>query len=552
MRAHEFVSERKRIKRRPRWAAYGPGPYGGYGYAVGYSGDGGGAGGDGGVGEDAMRDVIYTKPNLENEWEEAARYPEFVRIGKEAWLKLAKAGKAVTITSAKDIDNTDAADPDSFKLLNRDKQARALSQIKQGNVEMPIVAVYPDGRKELIAGNTRLTATLAKYGKSTLWAFKVPNEVARLTENFADGKKPGRKGLAKRSGVNTKASVSDLRKTAKNSTGEKARMAHWLANMKAGRAKKEDVDEGQKDYNLDDIQDITANLEKEFTRLQTFYYIVDINTGKKLRMFDAFDTLDDAKEIQNEYGLTQKTKIVKRVYKNRSQYDSNVVDEGWKDWVAGAAIGAASLGAAGDADASVKKDLNKPAIQQVVKKKEIKPIAPPKATEKELATSVTGNSHEVYLRKAAEKAGIKGQELVSFLSQCAHETMDFKHMKEIGGSLDFRKYDPKYSPKKAKALGNKQVGDGAKYKGRGYIQLTGRDNYKRAGQALGLPLEKQPELVEKPEIAAKVAVWYWNSRVASKVDNFKNTADVTKTINPGMKHLDQRKEKQQSFQVAMR
>ena len=103
---------------------------------------------------------------------------------------------------------------------------------------MPIVAVYPDGRKELIAGNTRLTATLAKYGKSTLWAFKVPDEVARLTENFADGKKPGRKGLAKRSGVNTKASVSSLRKTAKNSSGEKARMAHWLANMKAGRAKK--------------------------------------------------------------------------------------------------------------------------------------------------------------------------------------------------------------------------------------------------------------------------------------------------------------------------
>jgi hypothetical protein len=58
-----------------------------------------------------------------------------------------------------------------------------------------------------------------------------------LDENFADGKNPGRKGLAKRSGVNTKASVSSLRKTAKHSTGEKARMAHWLANMKAGRAK---------------------------------------------------------------------------------------------------------------------------------------------------------------------------------------------------------------------------------------------------------------------------------------------------------------------------
>jgi Zn-dependent peptidase ImmA (M78 family) len=60
----------------------------------------------------------------------------------------------------------------------------------------------------------------------------------KIVENFADGKNPGRKGLAKRSGVNTKASVSSLRKTAKNSSGEKQRMAHWLANMKAGRAKK--------------------------------------------------------------------------------------------------------------------------------------------------------------------------------------------------------------------------------------------------------------------------------------------------------------------------
>ena len=58
-----------------------------------------------------------------------------------------------------------------------------------------------------------------------------------VDENFADGKNPGRKGLSKRMGVNTKASVSDLRKTAKNSSGEKQRMAHWLANMKAGRAK---------------------------------------------------------------------------------------------------------------------------------------------------------------------------------------------------------------------------------------------------------------------------------------------------------------------------
>jgi hypothetical protein len=59
----------------------------------------------------------------------------------------------------------------------------------------------------------------------------------QVAENFADGKNPGRKGLAKRSGVNTKASVSSLRSTAKHSSGEKARMAHWLANMKSGKAK---------------------------------------------------------------------------------------------------------------------------------------------------------------------------------------------------------------------------------------------------------------------------------------------------------------------------
>lgn len=58
-----------------------------------------------------------------------------------------------------------------------------------------------------------------------------------IKENFADGKKPGRKGLAKRSGVNCKSSISTLRRVAKNSSGEKQRMAHWCANMKSGKKK---------------------------------------------------------------------------------------------------------------------------------------------------------------------------------------------------------------------------------------------------------------------------------------------------------------------------
>ena len=56
-----------------------------------------------------------------------------------------------------------------------------------------------------------------------------------VAENFADGKKPGRKGLAKRVGVNCKQPVAKLRSIAANSSGEKQRMAHWCANMKSGK-----------------------------------------------------------------------------------------------------------------------------------------------------------------------------------------------------------------------------------------------------------------------------------------------------------------------------
>jgi len=57
-----------------------------------------------------------------------------------------------------------------------------------------------------------------------------------VAENFADGRNPQDKGDAKRHGVNTKASVSSLRKTAKQG-GRKGQLAHWMANMKSGREK---------------------------------------------------------------------------------------------------------------------------------------------------------------------------------------------------------------------------------------------------------------------------------------------------------------------------
>jgi hypothetical protein len=84
----------------------------------------------------------------------------------------------------------------------------------------------------------------ADYLNSVLQSISGEQHDTGMAENFKDGKNPGRKGLAKRSGVNTGASVSSLRDTARHSSGEKQRMAHWLANMKSGRAKDEGVEEG--------------------------------------------------------------------------------------------------------------------------------------------------------------------------------------------------------------------------------------------------------------------------------------------------------------------
>ena len=69
---------------------------------------------------------------------------------------------------------------------------------------------------------------------------KKPGKIFTALENFADGKKKGksRPGRVKRAGASCNGSVTDLRKRAKNASGEKAKMYHWCANMKSGKKKK--------------------------------------------------------------------------------------------------------------------------------------------------------------------------------------------------------------------------------------------------------------------------------------------------------------------------
>lgn len=81
-------------------------------------------------------------------------------------------------------------------------------------------------------------------------------------------------------------------------------------------------------------------------------------------------------------------------------------------------------------------------------------------------------------------------------------------IKEYGGAQYFHdRYDPKGKhPAIARALGNTVPGDGAKYFGRGYVQLTGRANYARAGKKLGLDLLKNPDQALSPAVAGQILI----------------------------------------------
>ena len=149
---------------------------------------------------------------------------------------------------------------------------------------------------------------------------------------------------------------------------------------------------------------------------------------------------------------------------------------------------------------------------------------------------------EAALQTAAKAAGLKGSELAQFMAQTRHESWDFGKMKEVGNKKQFAKYD---APRKARQLGNKVKGDGERFKGRGFIQLTGRDNYTRASEQIfgDDRLVRKPDLASDLNVAAKIAIWYWKSQVRPNVNNFNNTKEVTNAINPGLSGLEDRHNK---------
>jgi hypothetical protein len=107
----------------------------------------------------------------------------------------------------------------------------------------PLFDEYPDkpviykkaGKLYILDGHHRTTRAWKAGRPISVYLFG-DDQQNELDENFADGRNPQDKGDSKRHGINTKASVSSLRKTAKQG-GRKGQLAHWLANMKSGRAK---------------------------------------------------------------------------------------------------------------------------------------------------------------------------------------------------------------------------------------------------------------------------------------------------------------------------
>ncbi|MEO8250673.1 MAG: glycoside hydrolase family 19 protein, partial [Burkholderiales bacterium] len=120
----------------------------------------------------------------------------------------------------------------------------------------------------------------------------------------------------------------------------------------------------------------------------------------------------------------------------------------------------------------------------------------------------------------------------AFLAQLAHESGELRWMEEIWGPTAAQKrYEPPSSL--AKRLGNSESGDGKRYKGRGPIQVTGRFNYRKYGDLLGLDLEANPDQAATPDIGFATAGLYWEHNGLNELADADDFKQITKRINGG-------------------
>ncbi len=127
----------------------------------------------------------------------------------------------------------------------------------------------------------------------------------------------------------------------------------------------------------------------------------------------------------------------------------------------------------------------------------------------------------------------------AFVAQLAHESGEFKFMQEIWGpTAQQLKYEPPSTV--ATNLGNTEPGDGARFKGRGPIQITGRANYQRYGDMLGVDLVENPDLAATPQIAFALAGLFWKTNGLNELADIQDFIKITKRINGGTNGLPSR------------
>jgi predicted chitinase len=119
----------------------------------------------------------------------------------------------------------------------------------------------------------------------------------------------------------------------------------------------------------------------------------------------------------------------------------------------------------------------------------------------------------------------------AFLAQLAHESAELRYMEEIASGAAYEG---------RKDLGNTQPGDGKRYKGRGPIQLTGRANYAKYGQLLGLDLINDPSIAATKEVGFRIAGEYWKLNGLNELADQQQFKAITKRINGGYNGLDDR------------
>ena len=131
--------------------------------------------------------------------------------------------------------------------------------------------------------------------------------------------------------------------------------------------------------------------------------------------------------------------------------------------------------------------------------------------------------------------------IAAFLAQVGHESGQLQYVRELGSDQYLSKYD---TGSFAARLGNtpQADGDGQKYRGRGLIQITGRDNYRTC--SLGLFGDDRllfiPELLEKPQWAAESAAWFWEQKGLNELADRDQFNSITRRINGGLNGLEDR------------